>query len=85
MILKKFQLSEKFSIKALYMRNSALGVGLLVPRIIAHVLALKLYFGHQRVRLKVAKMLQINQDNTRISYRYSNKQEIETNANNMEQ
>ena len=50
------------------MRNSALGIGLLALRTIADILALKLYFGHQRARSKVAKMLQINEDNARILY-----------------
>ena len=71
MILRKLNLSERFPRKVLYMRNSALGVGLMAPRTIVDVLALKLYVGHQRARSKVAKIIQINEDNARMSYGYS--------------
>ena len=79
MILRKLKLSEKFQIKVLYVRNSALGVSLLVLRTIVNVLALKLYFVIQRARSKVVKMLQINEDNPRISYAYA-KSIMETNS-----
>ena len=67
-ILRKLKLSERFPRKVLHMRNSALGVGLIAPRTIVEVLALKLHVGHQRARSKVAKIIQINEDNARMSY-----------------
>ena len=48
-----------------------MGVGLLAPRTIVDILSLKLYLGHQRMQSKVAKIIQINEDNARLSYGYS--------------
>ena len=69
-ILRKLKLSESFPRKVLYIRNSALRVGLIALRTIVDVLALKLCVGYQRARSKVAKMIQINKDNPRMSYGY---------------
>ena len=44
---------------------------MLAPRTIVDVLALKLHVGHQRADSKVAKMIQMNEENTRISYGHS--------------
>ena len=70
-ILRKLKLSEKFPRKVLYMRNSALGIGLLKPRTIVDLLSLKLYLGHHRAKTKESKMMQINEDNARWTYGYS--------------
>ena len=64
-------LSEKFPRSILYSRKTALGIGLLAPRTIIDVLSLKLYIGNQRLNSKVAQIIQINEDNARISYGYS--------------
>ena len=69
-ILRKLKLSKIFLRKVLYIRNSILGIGLLVLRTITNVLSLKLHIGHQRARSRVAKMIQINKDNARISHGY---------------
>jgi len=71
-ILRKLQLSEKFPRDVLYMRNSALGIGLLKPTTIIDSLSLKLYVGHQRAKTKIANMIQINENNARLSYGYRN-------------
>jgi len=70
-LLKKMRLSEKFPRSVLYSRKTAMGIGLLAPRTIVDILALKLYVGHQRMNSKVAKIIQINEDNARLSYGYS--------------
>jgi len=71
-ILRKLQLSEKFPRNVLYMRNGALGIGLLKPKTIVDSLSLKLYVGHQRARTRISNMIQINEDNARLSYGYAN-------------
>ena len=70
-MLRKLRLSEKFSRKVLHYRKTSLGVGLLAPRTIVDVLALKLHVGHQRADSKVDKMIQINEENVRISCGHS--------------
>ena len=64
-------MSEKFPRKVLYSRKTSLGVELLAPRMIVDILALKLYVGHQRAESRVAKIIQINEDNVRLFYGYS--------------
>jgi len=70
-LLRKMKLSEKFPRNVLYSRKTALGVGLLAPRTIVDILSLKLYIGHQRMKSKVSEIIQINEDNARVSYGYS--------------
>ena len=70
-LLKKLRLSENFPRSVLYSRKTALGVGLLAPRTIIDALALKLYLGHKRADDRIAKVIQINEDNARIQYGYS--------------
>ena len=70
-LLHKMGLSKKFPRKVLYARKSALGVGLMAPRTIMNVLALKLYVGHMRGELRVSKMIKINEDNVRFYYGFS--------------
>ena len=70
-LLRKMRLSEKFPRNILYARKTALGVGLLSPRTIIDTLSLKLYLGHQRMNSKVSEIMQINEDNARVSYGYS--------------
>ena len=70
-LLRKMKLSEKFPRSVLYSRKTALGIGLLAPRTIIDVLSLKLYIGNQRLNSKVAQIIQINEDNARLSYGYS--------------
>ena len=53
-ILKKFGLSEKFPCEILYTRKSALGVGLIAPRTIIDILALKLYIRNKRADNRVS-------------------------------
>ena len=43
---------------------------MLAPRTIIDVLALKLHIGNQRLNQKVRKIIQINEDNARLSYRH---------------
>ena len=67
-ILNKMGLSIKFPRKVLYARKSALGVGLMAPRTIMSILALKLYVSYQRGETRVSKMININEDNIRLHY-----------------
>ena len=67
-ILNKMGLSIKFPRKVLYARKSALGVGLMAPRTIMSILALKLYVSHQRGETRVSKMININEDNIQLHY-----------------
>jgi len=64
-------LSEKFPRSVLCSRKTALGIGLLSPSATIDVLALKLYLGNQRLNEKVAKMIQANEDNDRVSCGHS--------------
>jgi len=70
-ILNKMGLSVKFPRKVLYARKTALGVGLMAPRTIMSVLALKLYLSHQRGDTRVSKLITINEDNARLYYGFS--------------
>ena len=70
-LLMKMNLSEKFSRSVLYSRKIVLGIGLMAPKTIIDVLLLKLYLGNQRLNQKVVKIIQINEDNARLSYGYS--------------
>ena len=63
-LLTKLRLSKNFLQNVLHSRKTALGVGLLALRIIIDVLALKLHFRHKRINSKVAKVIQINENNT---------------------
>ena len=46
-ILRKLGLSEWFPRDVLYLRKTALGVGIIKPSTIIDILALKLYVGHK--------------------------------------
>ena len=70
-ILRKLGLSKNFPRSILYSRKTALGIGLLTPVTIIDVLALKLYFGHKRANDRVGNIIQINKDNARLQYGYS--------------
>ena len=70
-LLRKIKLSEKFPRNVLYLRKTALEIGLLALRTIVDILSLKLCIGNQRLSSKVVQLIQINKDNTRISYGYS--------------
>ena len=70
-ILRKLELSENFPRAVLYSRKTALGVGLIVPRIIIDVLALKLYLGYQKVEDRISLLIQIIEDNAHMQYGYS--------------
>ena len=70
-ILRKMNLSEKFPRSVLYSRKTALGIELMAPKTIIGVLLLKIYLGNQRLNQKVAKIIQINEDNARLSRGYS--------------
>ena len=69
-ILRKLGLSENFPRAVLYSRKIALGVGLLVPRTIINMLAIKLYLRHQRAKDKTSVLIQIIKDNARVQYGY---------------
>jgi len=70
-ILNKLGLSVKFPRKVLYARKSALGVGLMAPRTIMSVLALKLYLSHQRGETRISRLININEDNARLYYGFA--------------
>ena len=70
-LLRKLGLSENFPRSELHSRKTTLGIGLLAPRTIVDVLALKLYFGHKRMNDKVTKLIQINEDNARLQCGHS--------------
>ena len=66
MLLRKLGLSKNFPRHLLHSRKTVLGIGLLGPRTIVDVLALKLFFGHKRMNDKVTKLIQTNEDNARV-------------------
>ena len=70
-LLNKMGLSKKFPRKVLHPRKSALGVGLMAPKTIMSVLALKLHLSHQRGETRVSKLTNINEENMRLYYGYS--------------
>ena len=70
-ILRKLRLSENFQRAMLYSRKTALEIGLLTPATIINILAMKLYLRHMRANYQISKVIQINEDNTRLQYGYS--------------
>ena len=72
-ILNKMGLSIKFPRKVLHARKSALGVGLMAPKTIMSVLAIKLCVSHQRGETRVSEMININEDNIGIFYGFKQK------------
>ena len=76
-ILQKLGLSENFLRAVLYSRKTALGVGLLAPRTIIDMLAMKLYLEYQRAKDRTSLLIQIIEVNVHVQYRYS-KSIIET-------
>jgi len=70
-ILKKMGLSVKFSRDILHTRQMALGVGLMSPKTIMNILALKLYIGHNKFDSDVSKMIKINEENAWLHYGYA--------------
>ena len=61
-LLNKLGFSKKFLRNVLYMRRSALGIGILKPKIIVDALVIKLYFGHKRAKTRMSKLIQISKD-----------------------
>ena len=70
-ILNKFGLSEKFLHEVLYMRKSALGLGLIKPSTVIELQVLKLYVGYYRSKTKLAKLNRINDELQMIEEGYS--------------
>ena len=70
-LLKKLGLSEKFPRKILYSRKSELGVGILKPRMIIAILALKLYLEHKRNEDRISNIIAINKQNVAYQYGYN--------------
>ena len=56
-ILKKLGLGEKFPRLCLYSRWSALGIGLMKPKIIIAILALNLHVGYKRLETRISKKI----------------------------
>ena len=69
--MRKINLNEKLPRSVLYLRKIALEVELLALWTIVDILLLKLCIENQRLNLKVAQLIQINKNNARMSYRYS--------------
>ena len=70
-LLKKLGLSENFPRSVLCSRKNALGVGLLAPRTIVDSLAIKLCLDHRRMNDRIAKVIQINEDNAQLQHGFS--------------
>ena len=70
-IFNKIGLSVKFLRKVLCAEKLALGVGLVAPRTIMSILSLKLCLSHQRRETRVSRLIEINEDNTRLHYGFS--------------
>ena len=79
-ILKKFGLSEKFPHEVLYMRKSALGLGLIKPSTAIELQALKLYIEHYQIKTNLTKLNRINDELQMIKEGYS-KHLVLTNCN----
>ena len=65
-MLIKLGLSRKFPRVVLYMRKSALGIGLMAPSTIIAILKLKQYIGHSRKRGNAGKAIQMQEEYRRI-------------------
>jgi len=61
-ILMKLGFSRNFPRKVLYMRKSALGIGLMTPKTIIDIMKLKLYVGNVRKIGNAQKALEIHHD-----------------------
>ena len=70
-ILKKLGLGEKFPRLCLYSKRSSLGIGLMKPKIILAILALKLYIGHKRIRSNISRKISINEQMQFLQDRYN--------------
>jgi len=70
-LLKKLGLGETFPRDVLYLRKSALGVGLLKPTTVLAILSMKLYVGHMRIEDQISKMIRIIQENEGLQYGYN--------------
>ena len=57
LILKKLGLSVKFPREVMYMRKTALGLGLIELDAVLEILTLKQYFGHMRMRSDTSKII----------------------------
>ena len=62
-ILKKIGLSAKFLRQILYVRKSALGIGIMRSSTIVNTLTIKLYIEHQRKKSRLASFININKEN----------------------
>ena len=61
-ILIKLGYSKKFPRRVLYMRKNVLGIGLLRPKTIMKILALKLYIGYKRVNTIINQLINTIED-----------------------
>ena len=78
-ILKKIGFRENFPRSCLYLRRTALGIGLMKPRTIMAILALKLYIRHKQLGIKISRMLKVNEQVQYMQSGYS-KHPVETPA-----
>ena len=60
--LNKLWLSVKFPREAIYMRKTALGLGLLEPNTVVSILILKQYFGHMRIVSDASNVIKTNEE-----------------------
>jgi len=72
-MLIKLQLSKNFPKKLLYVRKAFLGIGLLYPKIVLVILAMKLYLGYRRVRWNVTNMIKTSEEYTESLSSFSNR------------
>ena len=72
-MLIKLQLSKNFPKKLLYVRKVFLGIGLLYPKIVLVILAMKLYLGYRRVRKNVINMIEMSKEYIESLRSFSNR------------
>ena len=70
-LLKKLELSEKFSRKLLYARWSAFGIRILQPNTIIVILMLRQYVGNIRIKNNTEKMIHTTEDLITVNDGYS--------------
>ena len=70
-LLVKLGLSEKFPRRMLHARKLALDVEIIKPSTIIAILAIKFYLGHKRSKDRIAQIIEINEENAYLYYRYN--------------
>ena len=66
-ILRKLELSEKFPRRIMYTEKSNYGLGLMRPKTIANMMAVKLHVGNMRLKSNVSEIIKANKQMAHLS------------------